>query len=575
MKATFILSLCLLVSAAGWSAPTNLPVGGTSGVITDTNGLLTGPSTNFFPKNTGSLAQALSLAGIGGVTNFNGLTGKWLTLSLGTTGNDFGILSSGTNTQFSLPIAGTNVTGKMSSNQWSTLDYASRSATNQVVTNTAVQTQLSGKVATTNNGIDFASMATARNNLGSQLIGTSHVEYEWTNVAPISSTHEGRINQGNTTAYYHATGTGAGNWNGNMMVPGVLQIGSQYWQSNYYAPGSALDIWHGGSPDFASTNGAAVLGELSVVCHVLDPRQAFYFNFQGVDTFTSSNNYTLTQPQDFQIGWCPKLYGTNTLGGLGIGKSGLITMNPGTDFHITTGVDKGGTFLARSVLTFDNANQIWSFADDIVGNGSPANPGYKALLQLDTRNHITYIGATNQAQSLGTVPITTFANGGVQIGGNVFSQPGRGNIGSGSFGSLWVNTVGTPNASSLTFGGSIQNAGNPAAWLNFNAAGDLQLGVYNSTLTGFSMIECTNTGASVYIKTNLNVLATASFSAAVVTNKITFNSSTGPFTSSGSGSPNSVVTAPIGSVYYRTDGGAATTLYVKESGTGNTGWVGK
>lgn len=42
----------------------------------------------------------------------------------------------------------------------------------------------------------------------------------------------------------------------------------------------------------------------------------------------------------------------------------------------------------------------------------------------------------------------------------------------------------------------------------------------------------------------------------------------------GTGSPESVLTAPIGSVYIRTDGGTSTTLYVKESGTGNTGWVG-
>jgi len=44
---------------------------------------------------------------------------------------------------------------------------------------------------------------------------------------------------------------------------------------------------------------------------------------------------------------------------------------------------------------------------------------------------------------------------------------------------------------------------------------------------------------------------------------------------SGNGSPESVVTAPVGSIYTRTDGGASTTLYVKESGTGNTGWIAK
>jgi hypothetical protein len=45
--------------------------------------------------------------------------------------------------------------------------------------------------------------------------------------------------------------------------------------------------------------------------------------------------------------------------------------------------------------------------------------------------------------------------------------------------------------------------------------------------------------------------------------------------SSGTGTPEGVVTANVGSLFLRTDGGAGTTLYVKESGTGNTGWVGK
>jgi hypothetical protein len=55
-----------------------------------------------------------------------------------------------------------------------------------------------------------------------------------------------------------------------------------------------------------------------------------------------------------------------------------------------------------------------------------------------------------------------------------------------------------------------------------------------------------------------------------------------PFTGSlkpgiywGTGSPETVLTAGIGSMALRYDGGAGTSLYVKESGTGNTGWVGK
>jgi hypothetical protein len=41
------------------------------------------------------------------------------------------------------------------------------------------------------------------------------------------------------------------------------------------------------------------------------------------------------------------------------------------------------------------------------------------------------------------------------------------------------------------------------------------------------------------------------------------------------GSPEGVVTAPVGSIAHRSGGGAGTSVYVKETGTGNTGWVAK
>lgn len=43
----------------------------------------------------------------------------------------------------------------------------------------------------------------------------------------------------------------------------------------------------------------------------------------------------------------------------------------------------------------------------------------------------------------------------------------------------------------------------------------------------------------------------------------------------GRGSPEGVVASKIGGLYLRHDGAANTTLYVKESGGGKTGWVGK
>src|SRR5574338_122129 len=43
----------------------------------------------------------------------------------------------------------------------------------------------------------------------------------------------------------------------------------------------------------------------------------------------------------------------------------------------------------------------------------------------------------------------------------------------------------------------------------------------------------------------------------------------------GAGTPEGSVSARVGSIYLRTDGGAGSTFYVKETGVGNTGWVAK
>ncbi len=44
---------------------------------------------------------------------------------------------------------------------------------------------------------------------------------------------------------------------------------------------------------------------------------------------------------------------------------------------------------------------------------------------------------------------------------------------------------------------------------------------------------------------------------------------------SGAGTPEGAATAPIGSLFLRTDGSMSTTLYVKTAGAGNTGWTAK
>jgi hypothetical protein len=57
--------------------------------------------------------------------------------------------------------------------------------------------------------------------------------------------------------------------------------------------------------------------------------------------------------------------------------------------------------------------------------------------------------------------------------------------------------------------------------------------------------------------------------------KINLGGESGPLISTGAGSPEGVVTSSVGGLFVRQDGGPGATLYVKEAGSGNTGWVAK
>lgn len=76
------------------------------------------------------------------------------------------------------------------------------------------------------------------------------------------------------------------------------------------------------------------------------------------------------------------------------------------------------------------------------------------------------------------------------------------------------------------------------------------------------------------IATDLRIYANGGESARFKDNGVQLNG-TNALITAGSGTPEGSVSAAVGSLYTRTDGGANTTLYVKESGTGNTGWVAK
>jgi hypothetical protein len=85
------------------------------------------------------------------------------------------------------------------------------------------------------------------------------------------------------------------------------------------------------------------------------------------------------------------------------------------------------------------------------------------------------------------------------------------------------------------------------------------------------ILEAAHTGGASNAKVSFKI---AGSEVAKIDNDGIFNGSCGWYC--GAGSPETVVTAAVGSIYTNTaQQGAGTTLYVKESGTGNTGWVAK
>jgi hypothetical protein len=120
-----------------------------------------------------------------------------------------------------------------------------------------------------------------------------------------------------------------------------------------------------------------------------------------------------------------------------------------------------------------------------------------------------------------------------------------------------------------------------------NTTQDVYVGQAGAILIGMSLSQTINfqnstaSANSIILRDGAAQLGTNGFTAtaATVNGYLTVNSgaigASAPRVGAGAGSPEGVLTAPPGSIYMRTDGGANTSFYVKESGVGNTGWVAK
>lgn len=229
---------------------------------------------------------------------------------------------------------------------------------------------------------------------------------------------------------------------------------------------------------------------------------------------------------------------------------------------------------------------------------------------LDTLNTFSTGGAKLVSyQNNGTEKASIDKDGGASFSGSVgvtgdliissFLKPfGTGILGSNSplritsqvsDGSTAVSVVLDTNSAFSTAGGKIvsfRNNGTEKAGLDkdgnltITTGGGIGLGGHVPSIQGIFDVSggVAIRGNPIYLQdqSGNSTFVTLSDSGVFQFNgSLQFGGSTAPIILAGTGSPAGVVTAPVGSLYLRGDGGANTTLYVKESGTGTSGWVAK
>jgi hypothetical protein len=329
--------------------------------------------------------------------------------------------------------------------------------------------------------------------------------------------------------------------------------------------------------DMIYASGATTLSKLSAVA------SGSVLCSAGVTTapaWCSSPTVTRTFTGDGLVGTPARSYSGET----GLGAYRIGSHNEGFASNSVAAFDYSDTrvnFTLPVLFTGSSKNITWNTDGGgnigTVGANRPDNGYFKTGLFAPTGTFATSVAS----------PSYRLANNSTEI----INSTGSLTIPSGQ--NITTNGGSSPTAFS---GGITVTGGNNAfsGALTFNSRFEIRAGsadgigiLYNSGETGFSLLQFGGTTTSFPALKRSSALIQArladdsdfaeleaSYFGARSTGGFYFLTSSVQWTS-GSGSPEGVVTAPVGSIYSRTNGGAATSFYVKESGSGNTGWVAK
>lgn len=218
--------------------------------------------------------------------------------------------------------------------------------------------------------------------------------------------------------------------------------------------------------------------------------------------------------------------------------------------------------------------------------------GSGAGASITTGSNNIVMGALNgYSNSMGSASGNVLLRGQASSGNNNVNILGSATVGSNSSIILGVNAgqVSIGYQASVFIGqgagGSISASSNAIA-IGTNAGATTTSTGNDMIAIGTQALASATTRSSIVAIGSLagqsnsfsNIIALGNSAAADRANQFSLGSSVtsmlmnGRLYATGSGTPEGVVTANVGSIFQRTDGGINTTFYIKQSGTGNTGW---
>jgi hypothetical protein len=245
----------------------------------------------------------------------------------------------------------------------------------------------------------------------------------------------------------------------------------------------------------------------------------------------------------------------------------------------------------NNAMTLENIDVRGNTDSGLVFN-SPASPNISncnflnsVSAQSNTNYGVAFLGALTR-NNVGWVYLEN--NGVTDL---YFDSDAHGNF-------IQTTNDGTSIVDLNGFNTVLSAGSSPSSRYTFNSVDFVQARIYNGTNVGqlvftqsgdraFAITTTGTTGASsttfakgatashsVTIEGSLQATSPSFIGDYLSVSNPTYTG-TWPTIRAGAGSPEGSVAARIGSIYQRTDGGAGTSFYVKESGTGNTGWAAK